>query len=192
MGFGMDNRNVSGLRTLLFFTFLTALIVFLVVQIREQLVLGRITDVRGHGCLVAIGSYENYIISRTTGPACHSSHAYFAARNDLRSTPIIFREAYGPPLCLTDDRRKLFVSLEPCNNEQDNQRWHFSANHILSDGAIRNNLFKRCLTAAMGNLFDPAVSTQSYRLEMQECANIERQLFGWIDRDSTQVKMSAR
>ena len=134
-----DPSNEAGLRWFAFFVALTAFAVMLVVMNREQLVLGRITDLKGETCLIVQGEDDEYRVGRMEGAICRSERALFAMENDLRNTPIVWREEYGPAYCLTDDRRSPVLLMELCKQDQPNQRWHLSNHHLVSDAAMHVN-----------------------------------------------------
>jgi hypothetical protein len=178
MGVNLDRQNEWGVRWFTFFAALTAFIVFLVVLQREELVPGKITNEKGDTCLVAEGAYETFVVGRTSGEGCLGPNSFFAMRRDLRNTPILYQEPYGPKMCLTDDRRKPFLTLELCREDQPNQRWHLSNHHLISDAAIYVGDPKRCASVAMGLFFDPQMIAAK-RLAMEDCRHTPRQLFGF-------------
>jgi hypothetical protein len=184
----MDSSNQWGVRWFSFFIILTAFIIMMVVIVREHLVLGKITDHLGATCLIAEGQDDELTIGRTSGIACASSNAIFAVRNDLRNSPIVFRETFGPPLCLTDDRRSPVVTLELCVEDQPNQRWHLSNHHLLSDAAIHVAAERRCVASSVGYFMD-AEDLSAKPLTMEVCRHSgSTQLFGFLPLGSKRVE----
>jgi len=183
----LNSNNQWGLRWFAFFAALTAFLVLMIVIFREKLILGRITDHMGNTCLVAEGTFDEYTIGRTEGKICNTPNAIFAMRRDLRNSPIVFRETFGPPLCLTDDQRSPIVLLELCKEDEPNQRWHYSNHHLVSDAAMHVAATRRCLATTVGFFMDPEDFTAK-PLEMDVCRHTARQLFGFLPLGSKRVE----
>ena len=169
---GHSNRR-SGLGCWQWVVFIIVLLLFVGIVVyahHEHDLAGRIVDPKGEACVVVSGSSDDYVLSRVRGRSCAGANSVFAMQGDHIATPIYFQSGTGPLMCLTDNRSRMTVSLEPCLHGEANQLWSHNAgdNHIRSDAAVLVGDKRQCLSGA-GNVVGAAIGANMLRVV--DCSN---------------------
>jgi hypothetical protein len=168
---------------------------FLWRDVREQLVPGRLTDERQRWC-VGVVEYNGGSVAlgkHTDAETCQGVGSVFAMASSHQNTFIVYEDHRGNLLCLTDDRGDGTdtVTLEPCREEQTNQRWTEYKNFWVSVNARLANDPQQCLSHYREYNFAIA-RVYDRRLVMRPCGSYNRQLQNFVFRPTSYVYTPAQ